>query len=99
VKTLSKGTNPVKTLSMIVIATLFSTAAYAGDNESPIRGKGPFSVVRNTPSAVQTGYTSEQINRSLEWLGRPEHEQIGHARVLYDEGAAVKKSEITIRSK
>ena len=31
--------------------------------------------------------TAEQINRALQWLGRPEHEQIGRSRVLYDDGA------------
>jgi hypothetical protein len=31
--------------------------------------------------------TAEEINRALQWLGRPEHEQIGHSRVLHDDGA------------
>jgi hypothetical protein len=73
----------VKTLSMIVVATLFSTAAYAGDiNESPIRGKGAISVVHNAPGAVQTGYTSEQINRALDYFGRP---SLGTSRILHND--------------
>ena len=34
--------------------------------------------------------TAEQINKSLQWLGRPEHEQIGHSRVISDDDAAAK---------
>lgn len=49
--------------------------------------------------------TTEQINRSLQWLGRPQHEQIGHARVLHDGGApaagvtTITYSRITIHQK
>ena len=94
----------MKKLSMLVIATLFSTAAYAGDiNESPIRGKGAISVVHNEPACTRNcGYTTEQINRSLEWLGRPGHEQIGRSRVLADDGApaaGVTRNEIAIQFK
>ncbi len=90
----------MKRIMIIVTASvLFGNLAHAGDiNESPIRGKGTFSAVHNEPAAnSRPGYTTEEINRSLAWLGRPEHEQIGRARVLHDDGAGIERSEITIK--
>jgi hypothetical protein len=48
--------------------------------------------------------TTEQINRALQWLGRPEYEQIGHGRVLFDNeapaaGTTVTKSTVNVRFK
>jgi hypothetical protein len=89
-----EGTKPVKTLSMIVVATLFSTASYAGQNESPIRGKGPFSVVRNGEPGISHGVTVDQINKSLEAAGKP---PLGSIRTLYDDHAGWERKEIIVR--
>jgi hypothetical protein len=43
-------------------------------------------------------YTTEQINKALVFMGRPEHEQIGRSRVLHDDNAGVTRSETIIKS-
>ena len=87
----------MKRTLIIIAATLFSTAAFAGDiNESPIRGKGAISAVHNEPAAkIKTGHTTEEINAALRALGRCC--EIGTARVLFDDnaGTTTTKSEIT----
>jgi len=90
----------MKPTAIIVITAsiLLSGAAYAGDNESPIRGNGPFKVVHNEPAGPQQGYTVDQINRALEAQGRP---PLGSSRVLHDDhaGRTEHTSTITIRSR
>jgi len=96
----------MKTLSMIVVATLFSTAAYADctarkNTEFPcdpdlVRSgyyaREEYYAQLKTP--MQGPFTSEQINRALERTGRPEHEQISHSRSL--EEARPQKRELSI---
>ena len=74
-------------ISIIIVATVFSTAAFAGDiNKSPIRGKGAISAVHNKPAAkIKTGHTTEEINAALRTLGRCC--EIGTARVLSNDGS------------
>lgn len=74
---------------ILTIALLAPLPAIAGDNESPIKGKGA--------TAINRGHTTEEINRALVFLGRPEHEQIGRSRVLHDDNAGVTRSTMTIR--
>ena len=72
--------------TVLIGAMLLGSAAYAGDNESPIRGKGPISAVHNEPADPNGyeshGYTVDRINRALEATGQP---RLGSARVLYDD--------------
>jgi hypothetical protein len=67
--------------ALLAAGSLFGSAAYAGDNESPIRGNGAISVARNEPGA-QHGHTVDQINRALDFFGRP---SLGTSRILHND--------------
>lgn len=76
----------MKRIILVITASiLFGTAANARD--------------MSQPATNRNNYTTEQINGALQFLGRPEHEQIGRARVLYDDNAGVSRSEIRIQSR
>ena len=57
--------------AILIGAMLLSSAAYAGDNESRIKGRGPFKAVQNNEPAI-TGhvYTTDQINEALAARGQ-----------------------------
>jgi hypothetical protein len=76
-----------------VLSVVFSAGAYAGDNESPIKGKGPFSVVHNTPpNTPSNGYTVAEINKALDFFGRP---SLGTSRILHNDRDGSRDRETT----
>jgi hypothetical protein len=78
-------------MTTIAASVLFSGAAFAGDNESPIKGKGPFQVVQN--GGKPSTYTVDEINKALDYFGRP---SLGTSRVLHDPKARDHQDDVTI---
>ena len=82
---------------ILTLTLLAPLPALAGGNESPIKGTGPFSVVRNGEPAGTDTPTVEDINSALAFFGRP---SLGTSRVLSEgNDAGVSRSEIKILSR